>query len=441
MASTDARPVPIKNTAYRAYFGIFKNDGTLITGATGLDSEVSKDGAAFADCTNEATEISQGLYYLDLSSTEMNADSVLVVVKSTSTGAVPVVLSLYPEETGDINVDVTAFGGTAGTFASGRPEVNTSHFGGTAGTFASGIPAVNATQISGDATAADNIETAFDDTAGAVSWLMIVDQGTAQSISGADLTIRAAAAFGDDVLIGMTCMVHGSTQGYWQARTIVDNVGATDVVTLDSAPTVTPTGTITYKIIGTPPSVTTASVLPRVDVRAFGGTAGTFASGRPEVNTSHFGGTAGTFASGRPEVNTSHIAGSAVSTSSAQIGVNVVNAGGTAWGSGAITAGSIASDAITAAKIATGAIDADAIASDAVTELTTGVLTTQMTEAYAADGVAPTLAQAVFAIQQFLQEKAISGTTLTVKKLDGTTTAMTFTLNDATTPTSVTRAS
>lgn len=67
------------------------------------------------------------------------------------------------------------------------------------------------------------------------------------------------------------------------------------------------------------------------------------------------------------QANTTHISGAAVSTSSAQIGVNVINAAGTAWGSGAITAGSIASDAITAAKIATGAIDADAIASDAIT--------------------------------------------------------------------------
>ncbi len=47
-----------------------------------------------------------------------------------------------------------------------------------------------------------------------------------------------------------------------------------------------------------------------------------------------------------------NIGGSAVSTSSAQIGANIVNAGGTAWGSGAITAASIADDAITAAKIA-----------------------------------------------------------------------------------------
>lgn len=60
------------------------------------------------------------------------------------------------------------------------------------------------------------------------------------------------------------------------------------------------------------------------------------------------------------------IAGAAVSTSSAQIGVNVVNAAGTAWGSGAITAASIASDAITAAKIATGAITASKFAADAI---------------------------------------------------------------------------
>jgi hypothetical protein len=68
-------------------------------------------------------------------------------------------------------------------------------------------------------------------------------------------------------------------------------------------------------------------------------------------------------------------------------------------------------------------------------------LTTQLTESYAADGAAPTLAQAVLAIQQFLQERSVSGTTLTVKKLDGTTLAMTFTLDDGTSPTAITRAS
>lgn len=69
------------------------------------------------------------------------------------------------------------------------------------------------------------------------------------------------------------------------------------------------------------------------------------------------------------------------------------------------------------------------------------ILTTQMTESYAADGVAPTLAQALHLIQQSIGDFAISGTTLTVKKLDGATTAATYTLDSDTSPTSKTRAS
>ena len=66
--------------------------------------------------------------------------------------------------------------------------------------------------------------------------------------------------------------------------------------------------------------------------------------------------------------------------------------------------------------------------------------TKQMTESYAADGVAPTPAQALFLIQQMLTDFAISGTILSVKGLDGNTEKATFTLDDATNPTSITRA-
>ena len=75
-----------------------------------------------------------------------------------------------------------------------------------------------------------------------------------------------------------------------------------------------------------------------------------------------------------------------------------------------------------------------------VSQIVTGILTTQMTEAYAADGVAPTLAQAIFEILQQAGEFSITDTTITVKKLDGSTAAMTFTLDDANNPTSRTRA-
>lgn len=67
------------------------------------------------------------------------------------------------------------------------------------------------------------------------------------------------------------------------------------------------------------------------------------------------------------------------------------------------------------------------------------ILTTQMTEAYAADGVAPTLTQSLFLIQQILTDFGITGTTLTVREIDGATTAATLTLDDDTNPTDLTR--
>lgn len=70
-----------------------------------------------------------------------------------------------------------------------------------------------------------------------------------------------------------------------------------------------------------------------------------------------------TITSGRVNADVTHIDAAAVNTSSAQLGVNIVNAAGTAWGSGAITAGSIAADAITSAKVAS---DVSAEIADAV---------------------------------------------------------------------------
>jgi hypothetical protein len=56
-----------------------------------------------------------------------------------------------------------------------------------------------------------------------------------------------------------------------------------------------------------------------------------------------------------------------------------------------------------------------------------------------ADGSRPSPNQALYAIYQFLMERSVSGTTLTVRKPDGSTSLMTFTLDSATAPTSITR--
>lgn len=90
-------------------------------------------------------------------------------------------------------------------------------------------------------------------------------------------------------------------------------------------------------------------------------------------------------------------------------------------------------DNLPASPAATG----DAMALTAAYDFAKG--TAAMVEAYAANGVAPTPVQALFAIHQMLMAFAISGTSLTVKKLNGTDTAFVGTLDSATTPTALSR--
>lgn len=185
-----------------------------------------------------------------------------------------------------------------------------------------------------------------------------------------------------------------------------------------------------------------------------------------------------TITSGRVNADVTHIATAAVSTSTAQLGVNVVNFGGSAgsFASGipAVNATQLSGDG-TAADNAESFFDGTGYAGTnnviptvtAVTGLTasnldttvssrlatsgytappsaasnaTAVLTTAMTESYGTDGGTVTLAQGIYELLAFLQERSAAGTTLTVKKRDGSTTAYTLTLGDATDPTSITRA-
>lgn len=65
--------------------------------------------------------------------------------------------------------------------------------------------------------------------------------------------------------------------------------------------------------------------------------------------------------------------------------------------------------------------------------------TTQMSDSVPSDGVLATREQALYIITQFLTERSVSGTTVTVKKVDGATALMTLNLDDGTEPTSITR--
>jgi hypothetical protein len=82
-------------------------------------------------------------------------------------------------------------------------------------------------------------------------------------------------------------------------------------------------------------------------------------------------------------------------------------------------------------------ISADATAADNAELWFDG---TAIADSVPADGTRPTPAQALLMITRFLFEASVAGTTLTAKKEDGSTASMTFTLNSATVPTSITRA-
>jgi hypothetical protein len=60
-------------------------------------------------------------------------------------------------------------------------------------------------------------------------------------------------------------------------------------------------------------------------------------------------------------------------------------------------------------------------------------------DSYSAHEAQPTIAQAILAIHQFLFEREVSGTTMTIQKPDGTTTAITVTLDSDTDPTTTHR--
>lgn len=390
MAASDARPVPLKNTAFRWYFPILDADGDVVTGAAGLDSEVSIDGAAFADCTNEATEIgSSGIYFLDLTASEMNGDGVVVQVKTTTSGAKTSTGMFYPEEAGDIRVNVTQFGGTNGTFASGRPEVNVSHFGGTAGTFAggrpetnvshfggtagtfsggrpevnashiggsaisqaSGVANVNVVQISGDSTAADNVEAEYDGT-GFKSYLR---RNTAQAGAAGTITLDSGASATDDLYNGLVVEILGGT-GAGQARLVTDYVGSTKVAT------------VTPNWVTNPDSTSVFALQPfaRVDLALWLGVAplaltsqrvetvvGAYASGQAPLQPTVAGRTLDVTATGAAGIDWGNVENQGTTVGLSATTVSIVS-----------TVNGLAANTVNASAVADGALDRAAFAAD-----------------------------------------------------------------------------
>jgi hypothetical protein len=99
------------------------------------------------------------------------------------------------------------------------------------------------------------------------------------------------------------------------------------------------------------------------------------------------------------------------------------------------TALGTADDATLAAIAALNNLSAAQVNAEVVDALTVDVIA----DSTPAHESRPTIAQGVLLATRLLTEKEVAGTTVTVNKEDGTTAAATFTLDDATNPTSITR--
>ncbi len=252
-----------------------------------------------------------------------------------------------------------------------------------------------------------------------------IHSGTAQAGASNSITLAATANGGDGVY-NRNLIVLTDNTGVGQTRTIVDYDDTTKAVVIDRDWRITPDNTTAYQIVpdNTPLVVDhgvaqAGSTSTTIKLRAYAS----------DINDNYLCNivviVAGT---GR---------GQARLVGSYDGSTKVVTICGDNW----VTTPDVTSVYVMMpyGTTCTSCIGTDALA--LINAEVADVLTVDtIADSYVTDGNQPTIAQAILAIQQMMQEKSITGTTLTVKKPDGSTSAMTFTLDSETAPTSITRA-
>jgi len=92
-------PYPIYSLPYTFVFPVLDADGDLVTGGTSdtPDSELSKNGDTFTDCT-EAVEIAtaSGMYYISLTAAEMTCNVGALIFKTATAGTKTTPIVFYP---------------------------------------------------------------------------------------------------------------------------------------------------------------------------------------------------------------------------------------------------------------------------------------------------------------------------------------------------------
>lgn len=405
----NALPYPVYGAPYTLVFPILDAGGGLVTGAAGLDSEVSKNGDTFADCTNEATEIatSSGMYYLTLTGTELTADVVSVIVKTTTTAAKTTPITLYPRKLVTL-ASGTSQGGAAGyiTLAAGTVTFDDQYNGcfcvGVLDTLTEARILQDCTASSQQCTVTPSWNTTPDSDDTYIIYLpegmqvptanVIRITGTAQTGRdiGASVLLSAGTGTGQlDIASGKLAW-----NAAWDAEVQSE---VNDELVLQNLDHLLKTATAGVDMTT---EVTDGSIISRIISNS---------------DTSLFvPATSNLTTLGANMVTIDDFVDTEVAALTTELAKVPKSDGTASWNATALAA----------------------INAQVVDTLTVDVIA----DSVAAHEARPTIAQALLMITRLLMEKSVSTTTVTVKKEDGSTSAMTFTLDDATNPTSITRA-
>lgn len=379
-----------------------------ITGLTGASPTVtlSKNGAAFGAASGSVTEISSGWYKVAGNATDTATLGPLALHATAASGdpcdiLVANIVSYNPQSATNLGLSALP---TATAGASGGLLISGSN---------SGTTTLAALTITGSTTMSDGL--LISRSSSNTSAITATGNGTGSGIvatsgsgaTGDGMQMTAVSTAGNGLKLTHT----GSGIDLNATTTNSLAVNATQIGTQ----TASASGTVTF------PNATLASTTNI--------TAGTITTVTNLTNAP----TSGDFtATMKTSLNSS------TPTSVTTVTGNVNGSVGSVTGAVGSVTGAVGSVTGAVGSV-TGSIGS--LGTTAKTDVSTAVLTTQMTEAYSALHTAPTLAQAMFEVRGILAENNVASTTVTVKKVDGSTTAETFTINDATSPTSITRAS
>ena len=459
-----------KNVASQGVY-LFLIDSSTGAGKTGDSSQISVtislDGGATSASTNSVSEIGGGVYTLTLSQAETNADRVAIIPSSSTASVVGSPIIAYT--TGGAVPAAAAGASTGLALTSSVDDVETKID--TVDTVADAIKAV--TDNLPDSGALSSLATA--------SALSTVDTVVDSILEDTGTTIPGTIATVDTVVDGIKAVTDnlpdsGALSSLATASAVATVDSNVDAVLVDTGTTLPATlSTIEGKVdtvdtvadgikavtdnlpdSGALSSLATASALATVDgnvdsVLVDTGTTipATLSTIDGKVDT------VDTVADAIKAVTdnlpdsgalSSLATASALATVDGNVDAVLVDTGTTLPATLSTIEGKVdtvdtvvdsisstLSSGVTVASISDGAIGADAVADI--------WSTTALAESYASDGSTGTPAQLLYMIQQATTEFAISGTSLTVKQIDGSTTAGVWTLDDASAPTSRTRAS